>query len=119
MFHHRSLNHKINRFHERCLRVTYNDDHSYYKELSNLDNFVSIHHKNLKILALEMFRVYTGLATDTLNDVFPLKLPLNYNLRNQQEFTKRPIKIVHYGVNSLVCLGPRIWGLLPNNSKIL
>ena len=44
MFHNRSLNHKINRFHERCLRV--NDGHSSYDELINLDNSVSIHHRN-------------------------------------------------------------------------
>ena len=50
MFHNRSLNHKINRLHERCLHVFYNDGHS-----------VSMHHQNLQILATEMFRVYTGL----------------------------------------------------------
>ena len=60
MFHNRSLNHKINRLHERCLRVIYNDGHSSYDELLNLDNSVSIHHRNLQILATEMFRVYTG-----------------------------------------------------------
>ena len=60
MFHNRSLNHKINRSHERCLRVIYNDGHSSYDELLNLDNSVSIHHKNLQILAIETFRVYTG-----------------------------------------------------------
>ena len=59
--------------------------------------------------ATELFRVYTGSATDTLNEVFPLKPPSNYNLRNQQEFTIRPVKTVHYGVNSLAYLGPRIW----------
>ena len=37
-----SLNHKINRLHERCLRVIYNDSHSSYDELLNLDNSVSI-----------------------------------------------------------------------------
>ena len=60
MFHNRSLNHKINRLHERCLRVIYNDGHSSYDELLNLDNSVSIHHRNLQILATEMFRVYSG-----------------------------------------------------------
>ena len=61
MFHNRSLNHKINRLHERCLHVFYNDGHSSYDELLNLDNSVSMHHQNLQILATEMFRVYTGL----------------------------------------------------------
>ena len=28
MFHNRSLNHKVTRLHERCLRVIYNDGHS-------------------------------------------------------------------------------------------
>ena len=43
-------------------------------------------HGNLQILATEMFRVHTA-ANDILNEVFPLKPPSNYNLRNQQEFT--------------------------------
>ena len=60
MFHNRSLNHKINRLHKRCLCVIYNYDHSSYDELLNLDNSVSIHHRNLQILATEMFRVYSG-----------------------------------------------------------
>ena len=80
---------------------------------------MSIHHKNLQILATEMFRVDTGSTTDFLNEVFPLKQPSNYNLRNQQEFTLRPMKSVHYGLNSLSYLGPRIWELLRNNLKRL
>ena len=40
-------------------------------------------------------------TTDILNEVFPLKPPSNYNLRNQSEFTVRPVKTVHYGLNSL------------------
>ena len=60
MFHNRSLNNKINILHERCLRVIYNDSHSSYDELLNLDNSMSMHHRNLQILATEMFRIYTG-----------------------------------------------------------
>ena len=47
-----------------------------------------------------MFGVYTGSATDNLNEVFPLKPPSNYNLRNHKEFIRRLIKTVHYGLNS-------------------
>ena len=54
MFHNRLLNHKIKGLHERCLRVIYNDGHSSYDELSNLDNSVSVPHRNLQILATEM-----------------------------------------------------------------
>ena len=66
----------------------------------NLDNSLSIHRKNVQILATEMFGVYTGSATDNLNEVFPLKPPTNYNLRNHKEFSRRLIKTVHYGLNS-------------------
>ena len=67
-----------------------------------------MHHKNLQILATKMFKVYTGSPTDILNEAFPLKPPSNYNLRNLQEFTVRPIKTV-----------PKIWELLPHNLKRL
>ena len=78
MFHNRSLNHEINRLHQTCLRVFYNDGHSSYDELLNLDNSESVHHRNLQILATEMFRVYKGSATNILNEVVPIKTASNY-----------------------------------------
>ena len=38
MFHSRCLNNKINRLHERCLRMIYNDKISNFEELLNKDN---------------------------------------------------------------------------------
>ena len=49
-----------------------NDVHSSWDELLNLNNSVPILHKILQTLAIEMFRLYTGLATDILNKLFPL-----------------------------------------------
>ena len=77
MFHNRSLNHKINRLHKRYLCGVYNEGHSSYDELLNLDNSVSMNHMNLQILATKMFRVYTGSAAETPNEVFPLKPSLH------------------------------------------
>ena len=51
MFHSRRLNNKINSIHERALRITYQDHIITFQELLNKDNFVSIHHKNLQVLA--------------------------------------------------------------------
>ena len=53
MFHNGSLNNKINRLHERCLRIIYNDKHSNFEKLLNKDNSVSIHHSNLHALAIK------------------------------------------------------------------
>ena len=118
MFHNRSLNHEINRLHERCLCVIYNDGHSSYDELLNLDNSVSIQY-TIRIYRFLQTEMFTGSATNILNEVFPLKPPPNYNLRNQQELNKRPMKTVHYGLNLLAYLWPGIWELLPNHLKIL
>ena len=45
MFHGRGLNNKINRIHERALRITYNDKSS-YGELLTKDRSVTIYHRN-------------------------------------------------------------------------
>ena len=55
-----------------------------------------------------MFRVYTRSATDILNEVFHFKPPSNYNFRNHQELTIRPMKTAHYELTSLAYLGPKI-----------
>ena len=54
MFHSRNLNNKINRLHECCLRVIYNDKTSCFGQLLENDNSVSIHHRNIQTLAIEM-----------------------------------------------------------------
>ena len=56
MCHSRTNNRKINRLHERCLRIIYGKQSSFIKLLEK-DNFVSIHQRNLQILAIEMFKV--------------------------------------------------------------
>ena len=53
MFHNRSLNNKINRLHERYLRIIYTDKHSNFEELLVNDNSVSIHHNNIHTLQLK------------------------------------------------------------------
>ena len=48
----RSLNTKINRLHERCLRIVHNDKKSTFNELLVKDGSVSIHHENIQKLAV-------------------------------------------------------------------
>ena len=47
---------------EECLRVIYNDKIPSFKELLERDGSVPIHNRNLKILAIEMFKVYNNIA---------------------------------------------------------
>ena len=55
------LNNKINRMHEKCLRIVYNDIASSYEELLQIDNSVSVHHRNIEILATELYKKVNGL----------------------------------------------------------
>ena len=58
----RSLNTKINRLHEKCLRIIYNDKKSNFNGLLEKDDSVSIHHQNLPKLAVELLKVSVGLS---------------------------------------------------------
>ena len=60
--HCRTLNNIINKIHERALRIVYNDDHSSFDELLNRNNSFTIHERDVQALAIEMFKVISGLS---------------------------------------------------------
>ena len=62
MFHRQSLNNKINRIHERALRITHNDKSSSFQKLLEKDNSVTIYYSNIKIRATETCRALQGLS---------------------------------------------------------
>ena len=47
----------MNRLHERCVRIVDNANHSSLTKLVVLDNYVSIHARNLQHLPTEMCKV--------------------------------------------------------------
>ena len=49
------VNNKANNFHERALQILYKDCTSSFEDLLKRDNFVTIHHRNIKSLATELF----------------------------------------------------------------
>ena len=116
MFHSRALNNKINSIHERALRITYNDSKSTFEELLNKDNSVSIHHKNLQVLAIEMFKIKNNMAPEFLNEIFQNRALL-YNLRTNSNFSSRQVHSVYHGTESLSFLGPKKWRLVPGYTK--
>ena len=113
MFHSRRLNNTIKRLHERCLRLIYSDRISLYEELLDRSNFVQVLQNNLQKLATEMFKIYTWIAPQIIGEVFPRNCALNYNLRRHPEFASRAINAVHYGLESISFLVPKIWEMLP------
>ena len=111
MCHNRTNNRKINRLHERCLRIIFNDKQSSFIKLLEKDNYVFIHQRNLQILAIEMFNVSNGLSPILMGDIFKLRVEQTYNLRKLSQFS------VYNGTKSVSFLGLIIWDLLPNELK--
>ena len=82
MFHSHSINNKINRLHERCLRMIYNDKQSNCEGLLVKDNSVFIHHRNIQCLASQMYMVAHGMSPDIMSEIFQLRENTHYHLRH-------------------------------------
>ena len=112
MFHSRNLNNKINRIHERALRLVY-ENNLRFLELLDLDNSVTVHQKNLHVLVTENCKVKNVIAPEIMNDISEPQNP-SHNLKPScNEFMRENIKTVHYGLQSVRHLGPKIWELVP------
>ena len=51
----RRRNIEISSIHERAPRISYQDHSLTFQELLNIDNAISMHHRNLQVMATEMF----------------------------------------------------------------
>ena len=71
-FHSQKLNIRINRLHERALRVVYKDFDSSIEELLRRDSSTTLHQRNLQKLMTEIFKVKAGIAPELMKDVFEL-----------------------------------------------
>ena len=117
MCHSRTNNRKINRLYERCLIIIYNDKQSSFIKLLEKDNSVSIHQRNLQILAIEMFKVSNGLSPVLMNDIFKLRGEQTYNLRKLSQFYRPKVNSVYNSTESVSFLGPTKWDLVQNELK--
>ena len=116
MFHNRTMNNRINKIHERALRLVYQDNNSTFSELLTKDNSFSIHHRNLQKLAIEMYKVKQNISPQLMNNIF-FKKDNIYNLRSDPSWVIRKVKSVYYGTETLSFRGPKTWDLLPTHIK--
>ena len=79
---------------------------------------VSIHQRNLQILATNIFKTKNGLNPVIMEDVFNFK-NLAYNFRNTETVNRNNVSSVKYGTKTITSLGAKIWKILPNDYKEL
>ena len=70
MCHTRANHSKINRIHERCLRIIYSGKTSLFQALLEEDSSVSIQNGNLQLLAIEMYKASKGLSPLIITEQF-------------------------------------------------
>ena len=117
MLHSRTLNNKINRLHERALRIVYSDYKSLFNTLLEKDGSFSTHHRNIQSLAIKIYKFLHGLFPAIMGDTIKLNRPPTYNLRTHQELYSRNPKTVRYGTETISFLAPKIWAIVPQNIK--
>ena len=83
MFHSRRMEHRINKIHERALCLIYPSESKLtLKELLDTNKTVSIHQRNLQVLATEKFKAKLNISPEILKELFSFNVR-NYNLRSQ------------------------------------
>ena len=119
MCYNRFLNHKINRLHERYLRIIYSDKKSSFDELLDKDESVSIHQQNMQKLGIEMFKVLNDENPQIVNDIFCIRYETSYELRQGSCFHIPSVNTIFSGTESIRFAGPKIWEVIPNYIKCL
>ena len=116
MFHDRSVNKKINKIHERALRIAYKDSCSTFEDLLKKAESVSIHQRNLQLLATEIFKTHSNLNPSFMKQIFVEK-DIPYTLRSGSTILAPKQKTTGYGIENSRFLGSRIWHAMPSSLK--
>ena len=111
MCHSRDLNRKINKLHERALRVVYGNEGLTFEELLAIDGSFTIHERNLQKLATEMYKVKHNLSPKPFQDLFTPAA------RGNHEWVLPKVDGVNKGVETIRYRGPKTWEIVPEEIK--
>ena len=120
MFNNRTLNNEINNLinnlHERALRIVYRNNELSFQELLDKENSVAVHQRNLRKLAIEMFKVKHNLSPLPMQELFA-EHANTYDLRNKRSWELPNTRTATCGTETIRYRGPKTWDLLPNDLK--
>ena len=116
MFHDRKSNNKINKIHERALRIIHKDSTSNFEELLIKSNSVSVHQRNLQLLLTEIYKTVNNLNPSFMADVFVTK-DVPYNLRGSNNLALPKARTNLYGLDTIRFVGQKLWQALPREIK--
>ena len=104
---------------KRCLRLISNDRKSSFEQLLEIDSSVSVHDRNLRALATEMYKIYHTISPTIMNEILTLRHQNQYNLRNWTYFDAPKVRTVNPSSESVRYLDSKIWEIIPAYKKEL
>ena len=115
MFCGRKTNARINHVHGRALRIVYRNSLR-FDQLLLIDKSYNIHHKNIQILAIELYKVKNNLSNQIMQ-IFERRQKVDYNLRFQTDFVLPGVNTTYFGLYSLRYFSSKIWNVIPDEIK--
>ena len=107
MLHGRKEDLKISHIHERALRIVYKNNVLSFEVLLELDKSFKIYHRNIRSLAIELFKIKNNLSVTIINDIFQPRA-VSYNLRSQIDFTRPNVKSEHFEISFLRTMAAKV-----------
>ena len=116
MFHSRKTDHKINRIHERALKLAYKNNVSAFEQLLAKNKSITSHERNLQLFMTEIFNAKSKLNPDFMTDIFK-KMSVSYNLRKGFDKLLPVVRTTTYGIETISHIGNKLWQILPSSLK--
>ena len=82
-------------------------------KLLNIDKSVSIYHRNVQYLLIEIYKVKKGISPTIIKESFPLPQNLVYELRSGVHLPGKNSHTVFSGTKSIMNLGVKFWNMVP------
>ena len=80
------------------------------------NNSFTIHHINIQLLAIKLFKVKENLLNTIINNIL-LTRAMTYNLRSQTDFTRSFVNITRFGLNSHHYYASKLWNIVLSDIK--
>ena len=118
MLRDRTMNNKINRTHEKELRIASQNKIADFNALLLEVNSISIHKRNFQVLMIEVYKTVQNINPSFVKEIFVQK-DITHNLRSNLPMCIPKMRTTSYGVESLYFLGCKLWNNLPDEFKAI
>ena len=114
----KSANGKLEKLHERALRLVLNDPDSDYDDLLVKSGSSSLFTQRLRTIMVEIFKFLKKESPSSLESMFQIK-EMPHHFRDGIKLIQPIRRTSTFGLRSISYLGPKLWNSLPRDLKKL